>query len=289
MGVIHTGPKSECELLTLLFCSWYDKLWGPSLQVVTLFEVFHSTRNVNCKTLICNKGSICFILNDVALKFKGIQNWNVRLVSCLHGHSEWPNNTYMTRLHSFLANAPLVFVVFVRSSVSPPPSLHFVKVRVRPEWEEVGAALVNSENFWSQRFSTPCGSQPSSEITLESTVHVSQSIRCVSHFHFCQIQSISVAWRIINVTFGRCPLQLSYCNLIILKQIYAPTWNQMLSFVRCFFRLPCNPEKKSHLSVPANYLTVYCAFNMHKQALMSSARCQSKRKWFQTAKTFHAL
>ena len=177
----------------------------------------------------------------------------------------------MTRLHSFLANAPLVFVVFVRSSVSPPPSLHFVKVRVRPEWEEVGAALVNSENFWSQRFSTPCGSQPSSEITLESTVHVSQIIRCVSHFHFYQIQSISVAWRIINVTFGRYPLHLSNCNLIILKQISAPTWNQMLTLVRCFFDSHVIQKKKtSHLSVPANYLTEVVLCVQHAQA--SSAK-----------------
>ena len=70
IGVIHTGAKSGCELVTLLSCLWYDKLWGPSLRVVTLFEVFHCTSNVNCKTLICNKGSICFILNDIALKLE---------------------------------------------------------------------------------------------------------------------------------------------------------------------------------------------------------------------------
>ena len=135
----------------------------------------------------------------------------------------------------------------------------------------MGAALVNSENFWSQCFSTPCGSQPSSEITLESTVHVSQIIRCVSHFHFCQIQSISVAWRIIDVTFGRFLLQLLNCNIIILKQISAPTWNQMFSLVRCFFQFPCNPEEKnSHLSVPVNYFTEVVLCVQHTQA--SSAK-----------------
>ena len=35
--VIHTGAKSGCKLVTLLSGLWYDKLWGPSQRVVTLF------------------------------------------------------------------------------------------------------------------------------------------------------------------------------------------------------------------------------------------------------------
>ena len=37
IGDIHTGVKSGCKLVTLLSFLWYDKLWGPSQRVVTLF------------------------------------------------------------------------------------------------------------------------------------------------------------------------------------------------------------------------------------------------------------
>ena len=37
--VINTGAKSGCELVTPLSCLWYDKLWGPSQRVVTLFII----------------------------------------------------------------------------------------------------------------------------------------------------------------------------------------------------------------------------------------------------------
>ena len=35
--VIHSGPKSGGKLVTLFDCLLYDKLWGPSQRVVTLF------------------------------------------------------------------------------------------------------------------------------------------------------------------------------------------------------------------------------------------------------------
>ena len=38
IGDIHTGVKSGCKLVTLLSFLWYDKLWGPSQRVVTLFK-----------------------------------------------------------------------------------------------------------------------------------------------------------------------------------------------------------------------------------------------------------
>ena len=40
IGDIHSGVKSGCKLVTLLSFLWYDKLWGPSQRVVTLFFVF---------------------------------------------------------------------------------------------------------------------------------------------------------------------------------------------------------------------------------------------------------
>ena len=45
IGVIHTGAKSGCELVMRLPCLWYDKLWGPSQRVVTLFfSICHNAR-----------------------------------------------------------------------------------------------------------------------------------------------------------------------------------------------------------------------------------------------------
>ena len=38
IGDIHSGVKSGCKLVTLLSFLWYDKLWGPSQRVVTLFS-----------------------------------------------------------------------------------------------------------------------------------------------------------------------------------------------------------------------------------------------------------
>ena len=37
IGDIHSGVNSGCKLVTLLSFLWYDKLWGPSQRVVTLF------------------------------------------------------------------------------------------------------------------------------------------------------------------------------------------------------------------------------------------------------------
>ena len=44
IGDIHSGVKSGCKLVTLLSFLWYDKLWGPSQRVVTLFTSANMVR-----------------------------------------------------------------------------------------------------------------------------------------------------------------------------------------------------------------------------------------------------
>ena len=45
IGDIHSGVKSGCKLVTLLSFLWYDKLWGPSQRVVTLFSIVNIFNN----------------------------------------------------------------------------------------------------------------------------------------------------------------------------------------------------------------------------------------------------
>ena len=55
IGDIHTGVKSGCKLVTLLSFLWYDKLWGPSQRVVTLFSLYNLCANFeNNQTMIEN-------------------------------------------------------------------------------------------------------------------------------------------------------------------------------------------------------------------------------------------
>ena len=58
IGDIHTGVKSGCKLVTLLSFLWYDKLWGPSQRVVTLFPVLckHWKRSLSAGLLTDTKG-----------------------------------------------------------------------------------------------------------------------------------------------------------------------------------------------------------------------------------------
>ena len=61
IGDIHTGVKSGCKLVTLLSFLWYDKLWGPSQRVVTLFDSVNQALG-NASIYWCSQPSMSFFI-----------------------------------------------------------------------------------------------------------------------------------------------------------------------------------------------------------------------------------